>query len=70
MVFLEVFNDLEAIENLRLMWSLIMKQKTVLACFKQRSDEFAGMCVNYVATKGDPFMKKVGERVSTFPEVS
>ncbi|XP_055310798.1 uncharacterized protein LOC129573781 [Sitodiplosis mosellana] len=54
---LEVSKDIDAIEDFKLLWKLIFKQKMVLACFKSGSDQIVGMNATFVKCKDDHFME-------------
>lgn len=58
-------NDADAIEDLRLCYKIKIEQKMTLVCFKEGSDEIAGINVTCVHSKDDAnFLKEYLKRVS------
>lgn len=54
-----IFDDREAIETFKQFWTFIFKQKMVIACFKDGSDEIFGMNANYVKCKEESTMQNI-----------
>lgn len=51
--FLELYEDEDNTDRFKAIWRSIIKQKTVLVCFKEGSDEIVGITMNCILCKGD-----------------
>lgn len=58
-----MINNHEALEDIKMTWRCILNQKIALVCFKEGSDEIAGINGIYVISKDDSFFEKIGQRV-------
>lgn len=45
------------------MWKSLLKQKMSLVCFKNGSDEIAGISVTYVKCEGERFWDELDQKV-------
>lgn len=60
-----MWNDADAIEDLRLLYKIKIEQKMTLVCFKEGSDEIAGINVTCVHSKEDAnFLNEYLKRVN------
>lgn len=59
-----MWNDADAIEDLRLCYKIKIQQKMTLVCFREGSDEIAGINVTCVHSKEDAnFLKEYLQQV-------
>lgn len=63
-VFPDGSKDKDHIADYSFAWRSILPQKSVLACFREGSDELVGVNMNYVHTKADNFIQDVYDTVS------
>lgn len=51
--------DVAAVQDFVQYWKPILKQKTVLACYRHGSDEIVGLNMNYVTFKDEHFVDRL-----------
>lgn len=59
-----LINDPDAVENFKLLWKTMITQKMAVVCFKNGSNEIAGLNMNCVICEGDRFLADVSRLVS------
>lgn len=60
----ETINDADAVDDYKSMANILVKQKAVLVCFRNESDEIVGLSMNYVLQKGETFFEDLTKVVN------